>query len=276
MIELEFLTLFAEPGDTVLYAGAAPCTPLPLLLKLFPDISWVLYDPRDFDRKVVEISRERNSQVRIINGYFTNETIRNWRVPREKTLFMSDIRTGDHAVQDFAQFEQRVEEDNQRQVEWYRLLRPRKAILKYRPPYSDDINQVTTFLEGEFILQPWTKSRSGEVRVIPTSDKLMNIRLGNFQDLLASHNLLSRVSRHPLGADARDFGVVDECFDCASEVAIWDQYLRKKMIVTEDTSIGERASQTREQVLRLNAILSNGKFTLEDYKGNSVEEKQEE
>jgi len=278
MIELEFLTLFAEPGDTVLYAGAAPGTSLSLILHLFPDISWVLYDPRPFDTRIVEISRQPNSRVRIVNDYFTPNVIANLLrtgLRPEKTLFISDIRTGDHALHKNEVFEQKVEEDNQRQVQWYHQLQPRKAILKYRPPYSDDRNQITTFLQGEIIIQPWTKPRSGEVRVIPTSNHLMNVKLGTFEDLMATHNLISRVSRHPLGADARSFGVVDECFDCASEVAIWEQYLRKNAIITEDTSIGEQALQTKNLVVQLNTILSGGKFTLENYTKSNTEPDEE-
>jgi hypothetical protein len=274
MVELEFMTLFAEPGDTVLYAGAAPSTPLPLLARLFPSVSWVLYDPRPFDEKLVKFAADKNHKVKIFNELFTNDVIKRWNVPREKTLFMSDIRTADHTRDRGAVFEQKVEQDNQMQIEWYYQLQPKRAILKYRPPYSRNPDQVTSFLDGEIFLQPWTKSRSGEVRVVPTSGSLKNVRLGNFEDLMATHNLITRVSRYPLGANPRDFGVVDECFDCSSEVNIWEQYLRKMELINEDTSVGERALQIKTRVLQLNAILSNGRFNLENFGGTEREGKE--
>jgi hypothetical protein len=46
--EIEFLTLFARPGDVVVYAGAAPGYHIPYLLDLFPFIKMVLVDPRQF------------------------------------------------------------------------------------------------------------------------------------------------------------------------------------------------------------------------------------
>jgi hypothetical protein len=107
--EIEFLTHYAEPGITVVYAGAAPGTHIPYLAGLFPGVSFVLVDPNKFNCV-------SSGRIVVRQEYFTHEVRASGRVIKacnapllmkgrsgdhqvakefvgKKTLFISDIRT---------------------------------------------------------------------------------------------------------------------------------------------------------------------------------------
>lgn len=65
--EIEFLTLFSEPGVTVVYAGAAPGTHTASLARLFPEVhQFVLVDPSPFIAK-------SSDRIVVRQEYFTAE-----------------------------------------------------------------------------------------------------------------------------------------------------------------------------------------------------------
>lgn len=55
MSEIEFLLLFAEKGDIVIYSGAAPGTHINYLSSLFEGVYFKLIDPAPFNIKVIFI-----------------------------------------------------------------------------------------------------------------------------------------------------------------------------------------------------------------------------
>ncbi len=63
--EIEFLTVHGSPGCVVIYAGAAPGTHIPYLVKLFPEVKcFVLYDPADF-------AVTNSERIEVHQGFFT-------------------------------------------------------------------------------------------------------------------------------------------------------------------------------------------------------------
>lgn len=68
--EIEFLTLYSEPGITVVYAGAAPGTHIGYLSRLFPEVSrFVLVDPSPF-------TCQPSDRIVVRNEYMTTEVRR--------------------------------------------------------------------------------------------------------------------------------------------------------------------------------------------------------
>lgn len=124
MNELELLTLHAEAGDTVLYAGAAPGTHVAFLAdRLFPEVTFVLVDPAPF--------RVRPSaRIRLVQGLMTDELAREYSSSSstegegegkggpKRVIFVSDIRRT-HASEDL------ILEDMLDQQRWHDILRPK-------------------------------------------------------------------------------------------------------------------------------------------------------
>lgn len=88
--EIEFLTEFAEPGDVVLYAGAAPGTHILYLSDLFEKVSFVLVDPAKFKCKGTD-------RVVVRQEYFSTELAMEF-VSAQRVLFICDIRTADWTI----------------------------------------------------------------------------------------------------------------------------------------------------------------------------------
>ena len=127
MNELELLTLHAAPGDTVVYAGAAPGKHIEFLAdRLFPELTFVLVDPAPF--------RIRSSaRIRLVQGLMTDELAREYSTgtgtageeeeggdggPTKRVIFVSDIRRT-HASEDL------ILEDMLDQQRWHDILRPK-------------------------------------------------------------------------------------------------------------------------------------------------------
>lgn len=182
--ELEFLTLLCkeyDPKDVlVVYAGAAPGHHFPLILRMFPKLSWVLIDPAPF-----VFTESLSDSIRIINDFYTDDT--HLRITREMNpgkkhiAFISDIRVAPTNKQTF--------NDMLSQQRWTINLQPVAYMLKCRFPYPDEEFSYETFqwdpseyrglvdipprqtnkllyLSGRMYLQLYAPSRSTETRLI--------------------------------------------------------------------------------------------------------------
>ena len=135
----------------VVYAGAAPGTNINLLVKMFPNFEWHLYDPR----AVWKI--KPSERVNIYTQYFTDETAEEW-ANRDDVLFLSDIRI---VTDEFTQMlgsdmmysqeeysritrgqEERIMSDMRMQEQWYRIIKPVLASLKFRLPYLMSVGKI--------------------------------------------------------------------------------------------------------------------------------------
>lgn len=151
--ELEFLTLASASYDlakcTVVSVGAAPGHSVSLLRKLFPELKFILVDPAPFVAK-------RDSHVVIHNTIFTDESVgkilEDNLIEQRKLLFISDIRL---TVDDTGGFEDAVFEDMLAQQRWGIQLNAEMIMVKFRMPFSDNVNSPRdmrydyTMLRGE-------------------------------------------------------------------------------------------------------------------------------
>ena len=257
LVLLEFLTLFASPGDIVVYAGAAPGTNIAFLAGLFQDVEFHLYDPREFNRLV-----RQHSNIKTYRQYFTDQTARSY-AGLSNILFVSDIRTGTDIDSDDV-FERRVWEDMLAQQRWYRLMEPKKAHLKFRLPYSvagQPTDGALEYLSGTVIIQPWAKVTSTEGRLVPDG-LTREWSFKWYEDCMFQHNVVTRTSIHPHTVKAPG---LDHCFDCASEVSILQQFLLKTTGVAPDAEV-EKLSR------RISVIISDGRYTLATYTPRRDEE----
>jgi hypothetical protein len=179
MSEVQFLTLYWQPEEIpkpfFVYAGSAPGHHVVILAKMFPDVDFHLYDPRDlFDPELRSLSN-----VHLYVQKFGDEEVERWQKEQERLFFISDIRGRDYNNRGYdeeanRQNEEIADRDMQLQMGWVQKLRPVKAMLKFRLPYSYDFikakGKTYSYLDGTIFRQQWAPPTSTEGRLVPHSD----------------------------------------------------------------------------------------------------------
>ena len=218
-------TLKVDQEATVLYAGSAPGLHIPYLVKCFPKIKFILWDPASF----IPIE---NSEIH--NDFFTDEVAQSYA--EKVDYFISDIRIGANTEGETwsPSFEAQVLSDMHAQERWTRIIRPRIAsLLKNRFPYI--INgepKKYKYMKGRIMMQTWASKSSTETRLLSTpEDYDIDVEYDNvhYENYCAYHNLIIRQwVTFGLGLDGHTFGVrgFDRCFDCANEYTAWSIYVK--------------------------------------------------
>lgn len=196
LTEIYFLSLVdPPPGSTIVYIGAAGGEHIPLLVSLFPDFIYHLYDAKSYHRKVVELAAKNDNLIIRPEGNFTNELAQEY-VGMENIYVMSDIRIVDSSVSlqyantahsMFKKDYERLSPDQKTKVEevvnnvvgdyvkddmdfqnkWVQIMQPVAAYLKFRLPYTDGVTETfTSYPEGKVYFQPWTGPTSTEARLL--------------------------------------------------------------------------------------------------------------
>lgn len=176
--EIEFLNLFGKKSEYFIYIGAADGKHIKNLSELFPDIHFILYDPRDFDPDLV-IYTKQTDKVEIRQQFFTDKDIEQFKQApyKDNVLIVSDIRNipegfklgsqNEYAADDISeQMDENVVEDMKRQMNWCAAIRPVASMLKFRLPYTPG---QTEYLGGDVYFQTWAGETSSETRLITSN-----------------------------------------------------------------------------------------------------------
>lgn len=174
LTELQFLTLQMKSKDNkcyVIYAGAAPSNHTYLLKKFFPNIKFILVDPRSFalfinkykkihydvdgkdvvylkwngkkkgkymniyeddKRKWCNFIKKSDASFFLVEDFFTNDYAELFRELDDRTVyFWSDIRTADESSVQDLD----VIWNLAQQYNWINILKPDKSMLKFRCSY---------------------------------------------------------------------------------------------------------------------------------------------
>lgn len=211
--EIEFLTIASLPGDTVVYAGAAPCHHLPLLCRFFPTVKFILYDDGDVCEEALACPN-----VTFHKRLFTDSDAASY-AGREDVLFVSDIRTrGSHSDTPQA-IEAMVWSDMSTQEYWHALMAPRYSSLKFRLPWPGVSDMETVdYLDGTVHLPVWGGRSTSECRLFVKRDaerRMWDCR--HFEEQMSFFNCTTRVSIYNQEVKADG---LDHCYDCTAEVAI--------------------------------------------------------
>lgn len=212
MSEIEFLTLYSRPGQTVVYAGAAPGSHTNYLSDLFPHLKFVLVDPNGF-------SAWPTDRVVIRQEFFTDDTAREYA--GQGVLFISDIRTAEWTSLTDQEVEEHVWRDMCDQQRWHLLIQAERSMLKFRLPWKPGTK--TLYLAGQVFLPVWGPQTTTECRLV-TSGGFCAWDNTLYESQLFYFNTHTRVSLYP--HDVHCPGS-DHCFDCTSEMLILRQYLTK-------------------------------------------------
>ena len=260
--EIEFLTIVCNEFKrdsaskfVVVYAGAAPGHHTPTLMNMFPFMEYVLVDPADF--KLDEAKLKYKCKYTIKQEFFTDEMASQLRKDYRdyEILFISDIRTANYRVLTDKDTEIKVEQDMIDQMNWYRILEPLKAMLKFRLPYVDRSGKTELeYLKGDIYFQVWEGCTSSETRLVVGKNAGMQVYdCVKYEDQLFRFNTVERVLCYAHDIEARG---IDHCYDCRAEIHILEEYLKLKGKLPSPANHQELETSVTELVERINHDLN--------------------
>jgi hypothetical protein len=218
-----FPTEYANEGDVIVYAGAAPCINLiPILRILKPlHLQWLLIDPRgdEFDKRLYKYDN-----VRIFKEFFTNDMadeLSVFNTPEKiteefkkkyftkemneskgfkgKMLFISDIRTNEINGVSYSDLPDKQKSeviyiDMNMQKEWVMRLKPYMASFKFRFPFTKG---KTTYFKGDILLQAYAPVRSTEARLFTNCKEMVEYDHIDHEQWLMKYNDLREHAIYP-------------------------------------------------------------------------------
>lgn len=240
---LQTIVTFWDPAEapdlTVVYAGAATGQNIGLMARMFPMITWHLYDTGNFDMKALTLDN-----VIIYRKYFTDETMEEWRIKvldGMKIFFISDIRTvGVEHIKKMTNemYEQKIREEMDMQQEWVEVINPYRASLKLRLPYYNQevpSSRTMEYLAGIIIKQSFAGPTSSETRLIPMRNEEGNYHRvvydnSDYENKMYYYNVVLREHGryfNPItkGEDYDDDGEMVGKFEDAHLIYVLDNYL---------------------------------------------------
>ncbi len=239
--EILFLTQHGSKSNVVVYIGAAGGQHIPILGEMFPRHRFLLYDPAQFSRPLMEYMRKNPQKIKVYNelfppapGSLSAKELEEATGGETGFLLISDIRRRDESSD--APTNKDVDEDMELQVDICRKMNPKAAHLKCRLPYLDpEANPPEPDVEvkvpnGEIYFQPWCPHKSTETRLVIeppyTDDNSRPISARWYESALYYHNSVSRYHRYSVAvlAPLEVFvgTIYDSCFDCTFErYTIW-------------------------------------------------------
>jgi hypothetical protein len=220
LTEIQFLTnyyhLFNNTQKYVLYIGAAHGIHIPILSKFFPEINFILFDPRKFSIK-------ETPKIKIFNKYFTNDDAIYYKNNLTNFMFICDIRTQDIGkTSDIQTNDIIIGDDMKLQMDWHIILNPIKSHLKFRLPWN---TSNLNYLSGDIYLQPWTGKFSTETRLVPFDNNMKEYNSKIYDDELYYHNVINRIKYYTgYKINTKYFC---HCYNCSLEITILKHYMNK-------------------------------------------------
>lgn len=152
--ELDFITEKYIEGANVVYIGSSPGYHITKIAKMFPSLTFYLYDNRKNEAK--------GDNIVFKQMYMTADEAKVLRkvVKSKPILFISDIRSMTADTPE--QFELDVMSDLQLQLDVARLLQPMVSMFKFRLPFN---KTKIKYVDGVIKLQVWAGKTSAETRL---------------------------------------------------------------------------------------------------------------
>ena len=248
MSEIEFLSLFGEPGKMVVYAGAAPGTHIAFLSGMFPELHFFCVDPAPFNVKETE-------KITIVQDFFSDEMAQRLGEEHPGLLFISDIQTSDWTRDNDQVIEERLKQDMIMQQDWHMLMKPMRSMLRFKLPWAAGF---TSFLDGDVYLPVWGPITTTETRLISKENTTVLVEYDHkkYEEQLFYFNTVARPALYQHNVQGEG---IDHCYDCRAEIHILSSYLEKFKAVPED----QLADQVQVMSRKISKQIANGR-TLKD------------
>ena len=168
-----------------------------------------------YNKKLIETNK-----IQIRREYFTNDMAKEFI--GKDFLFICDIRISNDQKKNYKPSEKEVKNDMMVQQTWVEIMKPRYSILKFRLPWED---KDFLYLDGKIIIQPWGPQSSTETRLIvsnPLKKKKWSCK--SYEEQMFYFNTVTRCQFYEHGIVTTG---IDNCYDCATEIYIIKNYLKK-------------------------------------------------
>lgn len=210
----------------VLYIGAATGQHIPILLNIFPNIYFFLYDPNNFNINI-------NKNIEINQQLFNDNDVKRFiNISKNSPLlFISDIRNNKYNIYS-KNNEQLIKNDMLKQKNWTQKINPLGAMFKFRLPYYDDKNgiELIDYFVGKNYLPVWGPVSTTETRLICNrydtnnwtlmckyNNKIQEERMFYFNNCYRM-NIFNHIHINNVKG-------LCNCYDCTSEINIIYDYL---------------------------------------------------
>ena len=185
--ELLFLSMFNTKAYTILYVGAAEGDHIAKLAEMFFRHKFILYDPRNFSP-----SLKKYANIEMHNKYFTDDEAKKYKKDGSNILFISDIRISEYGKYKTTYSEKSEEfviDDMQYQMDWCKIIKPKKAYLKFRTMY---IKEKFDYFDGTIYLQQYSPVSTESRLLTDNYDKLITYDSKEFDEKMAYYNCCMR------------------------------------------------------------------------------------
>lgn len=215
-----------------MYPGAACGRHIVYLANLFPQLKFHLFDTQKFDRGL-----KKCPNVKIFYEYFTNELAEKYA--KKNTILISDIRDLSIKERLGNSSNSVVHNDMIMQKEWYELMKPLTAFLKFRLSWEKG---KTEYLAGKIYFQVWQGRHSTETRIVPNG-KTKKYNNTKYEEQLHYFNRITRRKKYEHDLDKK---VYCQCYDCYSESEILRKYVEVFILEKDKKSINTPKSDSSD------------------------------
>jgi hypothetical protein len=255
--EIEFLNYVSKYVNIsdclVLYVGASPGHHINILKKLYPDISFMLYDG-------LKIHMNFNDNIKIIQEYFYDSTCNDVikyknEINKKYLIYITDIRTREPEINNKS-----VWLDMINQLRWGVLLNADFMNIKLRFPWlekntsdhlnyklnlsdienkidliNDKINEGDVlYLDGKILIQLYAFNNSTEARLFVKKNKnnkysLKKYNCFDYEEKLLYHNTINKQQKYKFKLSKtmkKNLIGYNNSYDCVSEYFIFYKYLK--------------------------------------------------
>lgn len=243
----------ADARPLVVYVGAAPGRHVPSIVRRFPACRFELYDPAEFDERLVEFaaSPQAEGRVTLVRGFFDEAAAQALATRAGDAafggplVFFSDIRTADEKLMEEAEVEKSIKRDMERQRAWVETLWPQAALLKFRLPWGPG---TTRYLRGRLLAQAFPPCTSTEARLLVRRGDLAPggreavYDHEEYEEQLMHHNTVARAQLHELDVPLGAVPGLDRCYDCAALATTVRRFVAGRRRVEASTPSGEEVA----------------------------------
>jgi len=215
MSEIEFFTNYYDDYDQgekyVLYIGSADGYHINYLMDMFPELKFLLFDKRK------TFVTKKNAQI--FERYFTDADAQKYK---NMNLFMiCDIRNLDVAEykKNIHELDKLIVNDMNMQKHWFHIINPKKALLKFRLPYT---MPTIKYLSGDIYIQLWAKNASTETRLVPNTNEITYDAKKYEEQMFYFNNVIRRATYNNT-----EYNCIGNNYDCITEAAIIKNYLNR-------------------------------------------------
>ena len=180
-----------------------------------------------------------------------------------------------HAPRPSTLCQAQVVKDMELQQDWAIEIHPEASMLKCRMPYKKG---QTQYLDGHIYFPIWGGRTTSETRLVVTrkdhydpDTQEPRKRMYDhkwYEDLMFHFNTVTRTTYFPHDITLDEGEGLDHCFDCASEIFLIQEYLRKHKGIQDPDTLKKETIQMSRDITR--ECSSSGRSLLV-----SIEEKDE-